>query len=144
MLEVIKHNELYCKLDFQVFVWDSGWDFWRPVTKVGWNGSEITYDDSEYKKDIFDPSYGFGSSEMKELCKKLNDFIDKEKFTSNIEILFDLEFLYDRKIGFLDSCSDIKTKDSWKKYLKYMGQTSRTLRRFVDNRKTKRKRISKI
>ena len=31
-------------------MWDSGWDFWRPVTKVGWNGSEITYDDTKYKK----------------------------------------------------------------------------------------------
>jgi hypothetical protein len=145
MLEVIKHNELYCKLDFQIFIWDSGWDFWRPITKVGWNGFEITYDDSKYKKNIFDPDYGFGSSEMKELCKKLNDFIDKENFTSNIEKLFDYpEFLYDRKIGFLDSCSNIKNKDSWKKYLKYIGQSSKTLRKFIDCRKTRRLLIRKL
>jgi hypothetical protein len=142
-MNVIKHEELYCKLEFQLFVWDSGWETWRPITKIGWNGSKITYDDRKYKKDIFDPWYGFGSSDMKDLCKKLTDFIDRQKYTENIESLFEGEFLYDRKIGFLDSCSDIKTKQSWQKYLKYMNQKSKTLRKFTDSRKTlRRKRIN--
>jgi hypothetical protein len=135
---VIKHEELYCKLEFQLFIWDSSWELWRPITKVGWSGTKITYDDKKYKKDIFDPWYGFGSSEMKELCKKLTTFIDRSKYQENIESLFEGEFLYDRKIGFLDSCSPIKTKESWHKYLKYMNQKSKTLRKFVDNKKTLR------
>jgi len=135
---VIKHEELYCKLEFQLFIWDSSWEMWRPITKVGWSGTKITYDDKKYKKDIFDPWYGFGSSEMKELCKKLTTFIDRSKYQENIESLFEGEFLYDRKIGFLESCSPIKTKESWHKYLKYMNQKSKTLRKFVDNKKTLR------
>lgn len=135
---VIKHEELYCKLEFQLFIWDSSWEMWRPITKVGWSGTKITYDDRKYKKDIFDPWYGFGSSEMKELCKKLTTFIDRSKYQENIESLFEGEFLYDRKIGFLESCSPIKTKESWHKYLKYMNQKSKTLRKFVDNKKTLR------
>jgi hypothetical protein len=135
---VIKHEELYCKLEFQLFIWDSSWELWRPITKIGWSGTKITYDDKKYKKDIFDPWYGFGSSEMKELCKKLTTFIDRSKYQENIESLFEGEFLYDRKIGFLDSCSPIKTKESWHKYLKYMNQKSKTLRKFIDNKKTLR------
>jgi hypothetical protein len=118
-MDVIKHEELYCKLQFQLFVWDTSWELWRPISAIGWNGTKITYDDHEYKKDIFDAYYGFGSQEMKDLCKKLTEFIDREKYTEDIEKLFDYpEFLYDRKIGFLQSCLDIKTKESWKKYLK--------------------------
>ena len=136
---VIKHEELYCKLEFQLFIWDSSWEMWRPITKVGWSGTKITYDDKKYKKDIFDPWYGFGSSEMKELCKKLTTFIDRSKYKENIESLFEGEFLYDRKIGFLESCFPIKTKESWHKYLKYMNQKSKTLRKIIDNKKTLRK-----
>jgi len=142
-MEIIKHRELYCKLETQLFLWDTSWEIWRPIIKIGWNGYEITYDDHKYKQDIFDSFYGFGSSEMKDLCKKLTSFIDRSKYTENIEILFSYpEFLYDRKIGFLDSClNNEKTKESWRKYLKYMNQKSRTLRKFLDNKKTKRKRI---
>jgi len=137
-MDVIKHQDLYCKLEFQLFLWDTSWEIWRPITKVGWSGTKITYDDYEYKKDIFDQWYGFGSLEMKELCKKLTAFIDRSKYTENIEKLFDPEFFYDRKVGFLDSCSDIKTKESWRAYLKYLGTKNKTLRRFNDNRKTRR------
>ena len=141
-MNVIKHEELYCKLEFQLFIWDSAWELWRPITRVGWSGIKITYDDRKYKKDIFDPWYGFGSAEMKELCKKLTAFIDREKYTENIESLFEYpEFVYDRKISFLDSCSSIKTKESWHKYLKYMNQKSKTLRKFIDNKKTKKRNI---
>jgi hypothetical protein len=139
-MDVIKHQELYCKLEFQLFVWDTSWEIWRPISAVGWNGSKITYDDHEYKKDIFDPWYGFGSSEMKELCKKLTAFIDRTKYTENIDKLFKYpEFLYDRKIGFLDICQlNLKTKESWRAYLNYLGTKNKTLRKFVDNRKTRR------
>ena len=140
-MDVIKHQELYCKLQFQLFLWDTGWEIWRPITKIGWSGTKITYDDHKYKKDIFDPYYGFGSLEMKDLCKKLTDFIDRTKYTEDIEKLFIYpEFLYDRKIEFLEMCPQInlKTKQSWQKYLKYMNQKSRTLRKFTDTRKTRR------
>jgi hypothetical protein len=142
-MDVIKHEELYCKLQFQLFLWDTGWEIWRPISAIGWNGSKITYDDYEYKKNIFDPYYGFGSLEMKELCKKLTDFVDRTNYTEDIEKLFDYpEFLYDRKIRFLDCCPqlNIKTKESWHKYLKYMNQKSRTLRKFIDCKKTLRRK----
>jgi hypothetical protein len=138
-MDVIKHQDLYCKLEFQLFVWDTSWELWRPISAVGWDGNKITYDDHEYKKDIFDPWYGFGSPEMKELCKKITAFIDRSKYTEDIDKLFKYpEFLYDRKIGFLDICQNLKTKESWRAYLKYLGKKNKTLRKFNDNKKTRR------
>jgi hypothetical protein len=140
-MDVIKHEELYCKLQFQLFLWDTGWEIWRPISAIGWNGSKITYDDYEYKKNIFDPYYGFGSLEMKELCKKLTDFVDRSNYTEDIEKLFSRpEFFYDRKIEFLQGCVNIRTKESWKQLLNYTKTSNRTLRKFVDCKKTLRRK----
>lgn len=138
-MEIVKHQDLYCKLETQLFVWDTLLETWRPISSIGWNGYTITYDDHEYKKDIFSSSYAYGSPEMKELCKKLNIFIDKQKYSEDIHKLFTKsEFFYDRKLEFLPSCQNIKTKESWKRYLHYSGTTNKTLRKFIDCRKTRR------
>jgi hypothetical protein len=78
---------------------------------------------------------------MKDLCKKLTDFIDRSNYTEDIEKLFiNSDFLYDRKIEMLEICPDknLKTKESWKSYLKYLGIKNKTLRRFINNKKTRR------
>lgn len=138
-MDVVKYGELYCKLEFQLFVWDTLWEIWRPISAVGWDGYAITFDDDQYKQDIFDPAYGFGSQEMKSLCKKLTAFIDRTKYTEDIQKLFTKpEFFYDRKIEFLPSCINLKTKDSWKRLLQYTKTSNRTLRNRVDSRKTRR------
>jgi hypothetical protein len=138
-MDVVKCGELYCKLEFQLFVWDTTWEIWRPISAVGWNGHTITFDDHHYKKDIFDSAYGFGSEEMKALCEKLTEFVDRTKYTEDIQKLFTKpEFFYDRKIEFLPSCTNLKTKDSWKRLLKYTKTSNRTLRKFIDSRKTRR------
>jgi hypothetical protein len=138
-MDLVKCGHLYCKLETQLFVWDTLWETWRPISAVGWNGREITFDDREYKQDIFDSAYGFGSQEMKSLCEKLNAFIDRTKYSEDVQKFFTKpEFFFDRKLEFLPSCTNLRTKESWKKYLQYSGSTSKTLRKFVDGRKTRR------
>ena len=61
---------LYGKVGSQLFVWESEWETFRPIDAIGWNGREITHADS-YRKNIFDRWYGFGSEEMKKVCKRL-------------------------------------------------------------------------
>jgi hypothetical protein len=39
------------------------------LNPLGWNGKEIVAVDKKYKQDIFDPWYGYGSAEMKQLCR---------------------------------------------------------------------------
>jgi hypothetical protein len=141
-MDVVKCGELYCKLDFQLFLWDTTWEIWRPISAVGWDGYQITFDDRQYKKDIFDSAYGFGSEEMKELCQKLTEFVDRTKYSEDVHKLFSkAEFFFDRKLELLPSCTNLRTKESWKKYLQYSGSTSRTLRKYVDCRKTRRLHI---
>jgi len=147
-MDVIKHQDtFYLNLKGSLFLWDSTWDLWRPITSIGWNGNEITYNDSDYKKDIFNEWYGFNCKEMKDLCIKLTKLIDKTKFTENIELLFvKKEIFFDRKIEFLNSCklkNSLKSIQSWKLYLKYLGLKNKTLRTFKDTKKTK-KRISNL
>ena len=76
---------------------------------------------------------------MKSLCEKLTEFVDRTKYTEDIQKLFTKpEFFYDRKIEFLPTCQNLKTKDSWKRLLKYTKTSNRTLRKFIDSRKTRR------
>jgi len=147
-MDVIKHQDtFYLNLKQSFFIWDSSWDLWRPITSIGWNGKEITYTDYEYKKDIFNEWYGFNCKEMKDLCINLTKLIDKTKFTENIDLLFlKKEVFFDRKIEFLNVCNknnSLKSIQSWKLYLKYLGLKNKTLRTFHDTKKTK-KRIKSL
>jgi hypothetical protein len=136
-MELIKHGELFGKLESQLFIWDSNWESFRPIEKIGWNGKNITYSDYRYKQDLFDPWYGYGSSEMKQLCKRLIEIVDLGKYTEDITVLFkDTEWFRDRKVSFLP-CAP-KTPDSWLKYIKYAKSKARTLRTFKHSKKTKR------
>lgn len=136
-MELIKHGELYGKEGSDLFVWDSEWEIFRPIEKVGWTGKKIDYVDYIYKQNIFDPWYGFGSAEMKHRCQKLTETADLTIFSEDVTKLFkDSEWLKDRKIPLLP-CSP-RTSDSWSKYLKHMKYRHKTLRNFKDLRKTRR------
>jgi len=128
---------IYGKLKYQLFVWDSGWESFRPIEKIGWNGSAIVAVDSKYKTDLFSPWYGYGSSDMKQLCKHLTETTELDVPESAFIPWLSGEWWRDRNCSFASDCTP-RSAASWSKYLKYMNMKSKTLRRHVDNRATKR------
>jgi hypothetical protein len=134
-------DTLYGKLKGNYFVWDSCWESFRPIDSIGWNGTTITWSATSYTKHIFDEWYGFGTSEMKEICKYL---------TSNVELpnarkITDIWSWYtkesfwwrDRKCCLLNSCVP-NSLSSWKSYINYTHSSRRTIKQKLINRATKR------
>ena len=139
-MELYKYKEyLLGKLESHLFLWDSNWECFRPITNIGWNGTKIEIDDCRFKQDLFSAEYGFG--EFKELCKKLDSTIDltSYKIIEDISLISKTsEHFKDRKIPFLNSCSSRST-NAWLKYLKFHNLKQKTLHKsFKDNRVTKR------
>lgn len=138
VMEVVKFKgNIYGKLQTQLFIWEPEWDSFRPIEKLGWNGKEIVAVDTKYKQDIFSPWYGYGSSEMKQLCRRLTDITELDVTESgNIPWMKD-EWWRDRYCSFAFGCSS-KSIQSWKKYLSYTNSKHKTLRKHHDCRKTRR------
>jgi len=130
-------GNLYGKIKTQFFVWESEWDLFRPVERIAWDGSKIVVVDHRYKKDIFDPYYGFGSAEMKAACKKLTDITELGIPESDSLPWLDKEWFRDRKCTFAYACTP-KTSASWLKYVKYQNSKPRTLRAHTASQKTRR------
>jgi hypothetical protein len=130
-------GRLYGKLESQLFVWEAAWDSFRPIEKLGWNGKEIIGVDTKYKQDIFDPYYGFGSPEMKQLCRRLTDITELNVPESQTIPWIKGEFWRDRECSFAFECSS-KSVQSWKRYIGYLNSKHKTLRRHFDRRATKR------
>jgi hypothetical protein len=137
-MELVNFKErLYGKLESQLFVWEAAWDSFRPIEKLGWNGKEIIGVDTKYKQDIFDPYYGFGSPEMKQLCRRLTDITELNVPESQTMPWIKGEFWRDRECSFAFECSS-KSVQSWKRYIGYLNSKHKTLRRHFDRRATKR------
>jgi len=128
---------LYGKLESQLFVWEAAWDSFRPLERIGWNGKEIIGVDTKYKQDIFDPYYGFGSPEMKQLCRRLTDITELNIPESQTMPWVKGEWWRDRECSFAFECSS-KSVQSWKRYIGYLNSKHKTLRRHFDRRATKR------
>jgi len=128
---------LYGKLESQLFVWEAAWDSFRPIESIGWNGKEIIGVDTKYKQDIFDPYYGYGSPEMKQLCRRLTDITELDVPESTIPWLKG-EFWRDRNCAFAFECSS-RSVQSWKNYIAYTNSRAKTLRKIPGNRITRRK-----
>jgi len=130
-------GKLYGKLESQLFVWEAAWDSFRPLERIGWNGKEIIGVDTKYKQDIFDPYYGFGSPEMKQLCRRLTDITELNIPESQTMPWVKGEWWRDRECSFAFECSS-KSVQSWKRYIGYLNSKHKTLRRHFDRRATKR------
>lgn len=126
-MELVKYKDtLYGKHNSELYLWDSAWETFRPIKKIGWNGSSITHIDM-FKDDLLDPWYGFGSSEMKDKCQKLTETVDLGTYGTDISLLGDSEWLRDRKIPLLP-CTPRDGK-TWSRYLNTMGLRRKTIRR---------------
>jgi hypothetical protein len=136
-MELIKFKgRIYGRIISNFFVWDSEWETLRPIEKIVWDGNKITFIDDKFKEDIFDPYYGFGSPEMKLLCRKLTDEIQLDIPESDNIPWLNEEWWYDRKCT-ISPCGS-NDKSSWIRFLKYTNSKHKTLRNHLHNRATKR------
>ena len=151
-MELCEFREtIYGRIKDQLFTFETAWDCFRPINFVGWDGRNFVAEDSNYKKDIFSPYYGYGSGEMKKLCKELTKTVelnDAKKISNPVEFwkwckLTNAVWWFDRPVVFLHSCVD-KTRESWKKYIGHTHSKRKTLRSHMLRRATKRLSVNSL
>jgi hypothetical protein len=139
------HTRIYGKLHQSLYVFEPTWDSFRPIKKVGWDGSRFS-PDTPYHSNPFSPFYGFESPEEKTLCRALTEVTE----LSGREIIEPVEFwrwagmtdaswFRDRPCVFLTACSP----RNWHDYLKYLGKKARTLRRRIPGGRVTRRLVRK-
>jgi hypothetical protein len=147
----IFQDRIYGVYSNQLFVFEPTWDTFRPIDRVAWDGSKYTILDETFKRDLFDPNYGYGTLEMKALCRKLINETELETATEVRDIVEfwkwygekELKWWKDRPCLFASPCVN-REQDGWKSYLHYMNVRSKTLRQPVRGRLTKRLGIKQI
>lgn len=139
------HSRIYGKYQKKLFVFESGWDTFRPIERVGWNGSQYEIVDGEFKKDLFSKWYGFESAEQKLECQRL---LNETELANAKEVVEPVDFWKwcsetqvkwwkDRPVVFTSSCVSRDSAD-WKKYLHYLNTKAKTLRQPFRGRLTRR------
>ena len=136
------YGEVYGKLRNQLFVFEFSWDNVRPIEYVAWDGSKFVIVD-KFKKNLFDPYYGFGSREMKVLCNKLfneTEFEPRQVFTNPTDFW---KWCGHKTTWFRDrdcllSSSSAHSVDSWKRFVSASHSRPRTLRQKIKVRLTRR------
>lgn len=137
------HDRIYGKYNSQLFTFEPTWDSFRPIQGIAWNGKVIAPVEIEYN--LFDPYYGYGSLEMKTLCRKLTLETELSNCveTKNPVYLWrwyrekNVNWWRDRPCVFSSSCVE-RDNLAWKKYLKYLETNAKTLRKPLKLRMTKR------
>jgi hypothetical protein len=139
------HGNVFGKLNKKIYVFESTWDSFRPITKVAWNGSEFEILDYEFKKNLLNPFYGFESEEQKAFCREVSEDTELEhapeiknpvdfwRWTGETNV----SWWRDRPVVFASECVN-KTGSGWKKYIKYLESKPKTLRRPFKGRATRR------
>ena len=144
------HGKIYGKLQNQLFVFESLWDSFRPIEKVAWNGESYSVIDTSYKADLFDDNYGYGSLQMKALCRKLTqetELEDAKEITDPLTFWKwcgekEAKWWYDRACVFADKCVP-RDSNEWRKYLYYLNVRAKTLRRPLVGRLTRKRLVAK-
>lgn len=139
------HDRIYGKYKNQLFTFEPTWDSFRPITGIAWNGKRMIPVDDEYKKNLFDPYYGYGTFEMKKLCHDLirETDLDNAKDIRDPVHLWrwygekNIKWWRDRPCVFATPCIE-QDSIAWKKYLHYLEVRAKTLRRPMKTRMTKR------
>ena len=148
-MEVCEFQEnVYGKLRNQLFVFEFSWDNVRPIVCVAWDGSKFVIID-KFKKNLFDPYYGFGSREMKLLCNKLfneTEFEPRQVFTNPTEFW---KWCGSKTVWFRDrecvstNSSNALSVDSWKKFVHASASQPRTLKQKIKTRFTRKRLVVK-
>lgn len=122
------------------FLWEPAWERFRPIRGIQWNGTHFVVEDTEFCKDPLDVLYGYGSSQMKQICDAFT-----EKYASQISNAKtvhspetgNVEWFYDRRVLLTPCCP--RTKECWKRMVR--GKY-RTLRKGPAVTFTRRNRMS--
>ena len=144
------HERIYGKKNKQLFVFEPTWDSFRPIEKVAWNGDSYVIVDSNFKTDLFDEYYGYGSLGMKALCRELTQNTELDGAKEIVDPLIfwrwcgeiDAKWWFDRVCVFTDSCVS-KDQKQWKTYIKYLQTKPKTLKRPLKGKSTTRRLVPK-
>ena len=138
-------DTIYGKYKRYLFKFETAWDSFRPISYVGWNGTDFVTVDSEFKKDMFSPYYGYGTPQMKAVCKQLTSTTELGNaviFTDPVDFWkwagqSQASWWRDRPCVFASRCIGRNVSD-WKKYVSFLHSKPRTLRRNILRHRTKR------
>lgn len=144
------HDRIYGKYKSLLFTFEPTWDSFRPINGVGWNGKQIVPISGGYTSDIFDENYGFGSLQMKALCRQLTqetELGDAREVKDPIQLWRwysekNVKWWRDRPVVYSSACVDTSPA-SWKEYLKYLETRAKTLRHPFRGRQTRRNLVAK-
>lgn len=103
------------------FVWEPAWEGFRPIESVRWDGTSFQIQDDMFCSDPTDPLYGYGSTQMRELCSLLNDRKREAVKVSTLPI--GTEWFRDRFVEFTPCAS--RDAQSWKRMVQNHGRTCR-------------------
>lgn len=139
------HDRIYGKHNKKLYVFESSWDSFRPISGVGWDGTKFIEIDSEYKKDIFASDYGFGSLLERAECRRLTQETELSETKETKDPLFlwrwygekNVKWWRDRPCVFASPCI-VKDISAWKQFLTYTESKSKTLRKPFKGRATRR------
>lgn len=147
-MELVKFREnIYGRLSGKLFLWEPTWDSFRPFVRLGWDGSKLAHV-FPFVDNIWDPHYGYGSPEMKQLCRRLME----ETELSHAKDVISIEQFWmwcktptiwwvDRPCVFTSACVP-RTQIDWKRYVYLLASKPRTRRHGVHPRMTRRLRLS--
>lgn len=141
-------DRVYVREGNKVYVYDSGWESFRPCGGVVWNPETRRADPwfGSLVADPLNPHYGYGSTECQDRCTALTDaLIDKLEEAEDEPSLeafwrwskVGLVWMYDRPM-FLSPCAE-PSWETWKSYVPSRHRTLRKAPRSFDFRATKRR-----
>lgn len=132
---------IYLEYKKNYFLWEPAWGAFRPIHSIQWNGSAFVVNDREYCTDPLDVLYGYGSSQMKQICdvftQKYASQISNAKVVDSPET-GDLIWFYDRRVSLTPCCKEDKAV--WKRMVR---NKYKTLRKGPAVTFTRRNRISR-
>ena len=131
------NDRTYLKYNKQLFILESAWESFRPISGLIWKNKFLIQE--PFKDDLFSEVYGYGSIEMKKLCRKLTNEVEIVENEMQIEDLWNWMgvhaiWQYDRYIF-----SEKLSKQEWKTFLEINNLKRRTLRNKKGLSHTKRR-----
>lgn len=104
------------------FVWESAWEAFRPVQDISWDGNTFRVKDDAFCSDPTSSLYGYGSTEMAQLCELLKEKFD-ETAVKVSTLPIGTEWFRDRFVS-LRECAPRNTS-SWKRMVQNKHRTCR-------------------
>ncbi len=141
-------DRVYVRDQDHLFVYDSSWESFRPTDGVVWNPRTQTAHPwyGTLCADPLDPSYGYGTEDVRDRCIRLTDrlidSLDTAEEISSVESFWTwshapVVWVYDRPLVLPPGVEP--TWDLWKSYVGTRRRTLRKAPRTFDFRATKRR-----